>query len=68
MVVASLIGGLAHGGVLFMVGAAIALAVNYKLDEQMELVKSCASDVLIPSIATFAAKFQRCICYASAVK
>ena len=55
IVVASLIGDLAHGGVLFMVGAAIALAVNYKLEEQMELVKSCASDVLIPSIATFAA-------------
>jgi len=55
LVVGCLIGDVAHGGVLFMVGSAIALAVNYKLDEQMDLVRNCASDVLIPSLATFAA-------------
>lgn len=55
IIVGMLIGGVAHGGVLFMVGAAIALAVNYGIEEQMDLVRSCASDVLIPSLATFAA-------------
>lgn len=54
-IVGMLIGGVTHGGVLFMVGAAIALAVNYGIEEQMDLVRSCASDVLIPSLATFAA-------------
>lgn len=38
-----------------MIGSAIALAVNYGLEEQMELMRNCASDVLIPSLATFAA-------------
>jgi len=55
LVVGALIGDVAHGGVLFMVGTAIALAVNYRLEEQMDLIRSCASDVLIPSLATFAA-------------
>ena len=55
LVVGSLIGDIAHGGILFMVGSAIALAVNYGLKEQMDLFRSCASDVLIPSLATFAA-------------
>jgi citrate-Mg2+:H+ or citrate-Ca2+:H+ symporter, CitMHS family len=53
--VGMLIAGVAHGGVLFMVGSAIALAVNYGLEEQMDLIRNCASDVLIPSLATFAA-------------
>lgn len=55
IVVGMLIAGVAHGGVLFMIGSAIALAVNYKLDEQLDLMRNCASDVLIPSLATFAA-------------
>ena len=55
LVVGSLIGDIAHGGILFMVGSAIALAVNYGLKEQMDLFRRCASDVLIPSLATFAA-------------
>ncbi|MEI7431946.1 MAG: SLC13 family permease, partial [Betaproteobacteria bacterium] len=54
LLVACLIADVAHGGVLFMVGSAIALTVNYKLDAQMDLVRNCASDVLIPSLATFA--------------
>lgn len=55
IVLAMLIGDMAHGGILFMVGSAIALAVNYGVDEQMELMRNCASDVLIPALATFAA-------------
>ena len=55
ILVGSLIADIGHGGVLFMVGSAIALAVNYKLDEQLDLMRNCASDVLIPSLATFAA-------------
>ncbi|MDU4959447.1 MAG: citrate:proton symporter [Sporomusaceae bacterium] len=54
-VVGALIADLAHGGVLFMTASAIALSVNYGLDEQMDLIRNCASDVLIPSLATFAA-------------
>jgi citrate-Mg2+:H+ or citrate-Ca2+:H+ symporter, CitMHS family len=55
IVLAMLIGDMAHGGVLFMVGSAIALTVNFCLDRQMDLLRNCASDVLIPSLATFAA-------------
>ena len=55
IVVGALIADIGHGGVLFMVGSAIALAVNYGLDEQLDLMRNCASDVLIPSLATFAA-------------
>lgn len=55
LVVGGLIAGVAHGGVLFMSGSAIALAVNYSILEQKELVNNCASDVLMPSLATFAA-------------
>lgn len=54
-VVGCLIGDVAHGGILFMVGSAIALVVNYNLENQMDLIRNCASDVLIPSLATFAA-------------
>lgn len=55
LVVGALIADIGHGGVLFMIGSAIALTVNYKLDAQMDLIRNCASDVLIPSLATFAA-------------
>lgn len=55
ILVGMLIAGIGHGGILFMIGSAIALAVNYGLEEQMELMRNCASDVLIPSLATFAA-------------
>ncbi len=55
VLIACLIGDVAHGGVLFMIGSAIALTLNYKLDDQMALVRNCSSDVLIPSLATFAA-------------
>lgn len=55
IVVAALIADIGHGGVLFMVGSAIALAVNYDLEQQLDLMRNCASDVLIPSLATFAA-------------
>lgn len=55
IVVSALIADIGHGGVLFMVGSAIALSVNYKLDAQLDLMRNCASDVLIPSLATFAA-------------
>ena len=55
LLVGCLIGDVAHGGVLFMIGSAIALTVNYKLDDQMDLIRNCSSDVLIPSLATFAA-------------
>lgn len=55
LVVGALIADIGHGGVLFMIGSAIALAVNYDLDTQMDLMRNCASDVLIPSLATFAA-------------
>ena len=55
VVVGALIADIGHGGVLFMVGSGIALAVNYKLEEQLDLIRNCASDVLIPSLATFAA-------------
>lgn len=55
LVVGALIADIGHGGVLFMVGSAIALAANYRIDEQMDLIRNCASDVLIPSLATFSA-------------
>ncbi len=55
LVVGALIADIGHGGVLFMVGSAIALTVNYGLDEQLDLIRSNASDVLVPSLATFAA-------------
>jgi CitMHS family citrate-Mg2+:H+ or citrate-Ca2+:H+ symporter len=55
VLVACLIADVTHGGVLFMIGSAIALTVNYKLDDQMALVRNCSSDVLVPSLATFAA-------------
>lgn len=38
-----------------MIGSAIALVVNFNLEDQMDLIRNCASDVLIPSLATFAA-------------
>ncbi len=46
---------MAHGGMLFMVGAAVALTVNYSVDDQMTLLRDSAPDVLIPALATFAA-------------
>jgi citrate-Mg2+:H+ or citrate-Ca2+:H+ symporter, CitMHS family len=55
-VLTMLIMDLAHGGVLFMVASALALAVNYsKVDDQMALLRSGADDVLIPALATLAA-------------
>jgi citrate-Mg2+:H+ or citrate-Ca2+:H+ symporter, CitMHS family len=50
-----LIGDLAHGGVLFMMASAIALTVNFTVDEQMTMLRDSAGDVLIPALATFAA-------------
>lgn len=55
LLVGGLVADIGHGGVLFMVGSAIALTVNYNLATQMDLIRNCASDVLIPSLATFAA-------------
>ncbi len=55
VVVGGLIAGVGHGGILFMTGAAIAMTVNFDLVTQRELVNNCASDVLLPSLATFAA-------------
>ena len=55
VVLGMLIADLAHGGVLFMIGSAIALAVNYTVDEQMTMLRDSAGDVLIPALATFAA-------------
>lgn len=55
VILGMLISDLAHGGMLFMVGAAFALAVNYSVDEQMTLLRDSAGDVLIPALATFAA-------------
>lgn len=55
-VLGMLIADLGHGGVLFMLGSAIALAVNYKsTDDQMTLLRDCSADVLIPALATLAA-------------
>ena len=55
LLVGGLVADIGHGGVLFMVGSAIALTVNYNIATQMDLIRNCASDVLIPSLATFAA-------------
>lgn len=55
VILSMLILDMAHGGVLFMVGAALALAVNYSVDDQMTLLRDSAADVLIPALATFAA-------------
>lgn len=55
VILGMLIGDMAHGGMLFMVGAALALTINYGVDEQMTLLRDSAGDVLIPALATFAA-------------
>lgn len=55
IILAMLILDMAPGGMLFMVGAALALAINYSVDEQMTLLRDSAGDVLIPAVATFAA-------------
>ena len=55
VILAMLILDMAHGGMLFMVGAALALTVNYSVDNQMTLLRDSAADVLIPALATFAA-------------
>lgn len=51
-----LIQGFAHGAVLFMIGSAIVLTVNYRnvsiINERIDAV---ASDALAPALATFAA-------------
>lgn len=56
IILAMLIGGLGHGGVLFMLGSALALAVNYRsIDDQSNLVRETAGDILLPTTATLAA-------------
>ncbi|MDH6364678.1 CitMHS family citrate-Mg2+:H+ or citrate-Ca2+:H+ symporter [Enterococcus sp. PF1-24] len=51
-----LIQGVAHGAVLFMIGSAIVLTVNYrKVSIINERIDEIASDALAPALATFAA-------------
>ncbi|MTD41980.1 citrate transporter [Erwinia sp. CPCC 100877] len=51
-----LIQGVAHGAVLFMIGNAIVLTVNYrKVDLINERIDEIACDALAPALATFAA-------------
>ena len=51
-----LIQGFAHGAVLFMIGSAIVLTVNYrKVSIINERIDAIASDALAPALATFAA-------------
>lgn len=51
-----LIQGFAHGAVLFMIGSAIVLTVNYrKVSIINERIDAIAADALAPALATFAA-------------
>lgn len=51
-----LIEGVAHGAVLFMIGSAIVLTVNYRnVADINERIDDIASDALAPALATFAA-------------
>lgn len=56
VILAMLIMDLVHGSVLFMLGSAIALAINYpNLEEAGSLMDDLAPDVLPPALATLAA-------------
>ncbi len=56
VVLALLLQGAAHGAILFMVGAALALVVNYRsVSACVDRINALASDALLPAVATFAA-------------